>query len=423
MLPIWNGEAPACYDVIELAIEGTASMNNPATADPAAIIDWLLGSEARRLPKGPAVLKALCLRLNAAGLPLARASLHVRTLHPQLFGVGYYWHRGRDDIALFEAKHGVRDQDIYKQSPIRLIFERLTDEVRQSLELPNEAFEFPRYAEIKAEGMTEYMILPLNFSDGKIHATTWSTDRAGGFTDEQVALIKAILPAFGLLIEIHLTRRIAINLLDTYVGRHAGERILSGQITRGSGETIPAAIWFSDLRGFTQISERRSRDELLALLNQYFDCLAQAVTERGGEILKFIGDAVLAIFPLSDEDACAKALEAAFEAQASLDALNAEREREGEPALAFGIALHAGEVMYGNIGSQSRLDFTVIGPAVNLASRIEGLCPDLGADILLSRAFADRLGGRVPLERLGGHLLKGIEGEVDVFRPSAGTAA
>ncbi|MDH3664927.1 MAG: adenylate/guanylate cyclase domain-containing protein [Alphaproteobacteria bacterium] len=397
-------------------------MSNPATADPADIIDWLLSGEARRLPKGPAVLKALCLRLTAAGLPLARASFHVRTLHPQLFGVGYFWYRGRDDIEVFQAKHGVRDQEIYKQSPIRLIFEGLSD-VRQSLELPDEAFELSRYAEIKAQGMTEYMLLPLTFSDGKIHATTWSTDRPGGFADAEVALIKAILPAFSLLIEIHLNRRIAINLLDTYVGHQAGEHILSGQITRGSGESIPAAIWFSDLRGFTAMSESRSRDELLDLLNQFFDCLAAPVTERGGEILKFIGDAMLAIFPLADEDACAKALEAAIEAQASLEALNAERERNGETAIACGIALHAGEVMYGNIGSQSRLDFTVIGPAVNLASRIEGLCPDLGADILLSQAFADRLGGGVPLESLGGHRLKGVEDEVLVFRPSTGATA
>ena len=296
-------------------------MSERSTESITEIIDWLLGSEARQLPNGPTVMKELCLRLNAAGLPLARSSMHVRTLHPQLFGVGYYWRRGRDDIETFYARHGVRDTDLYKNSPIRLIFERLQDEVRQSLEMPDEAFEYPRYAEIKAEGMTEYMILPSTFSDGSIHATTWSTDRPGGFSDNDVDTIKKILPIFSLMIEIHLNRRIAINLLDAYVGHQAGERILSGQITRGSGETIPAAIWFSDLRGFTVMSERKSRDELLAMLNQAFDCLVPPVTERGGEILKFIGDAVLAIFPLSDEEACAKALEAAIQAQDALHVL------------------------------------------------------------------------------------------------------
>ena len=246
----------------------------PVTSRSSAVIDWLLSSEARQLPSGRIVMKELCLRLNQSGLPVARASFHVQTLHPQLFGIGYYWYRGRDDIDIFRARHGVRNTDLYKNSPLRLIFEREVDAIHQSLELPDEAFAFPRYAEIKAEGMTDYLILPLMFSDGKTNATSWSTDNPGGFTDEHVGLIKTILPVFSLLIEIHLNRRIAVNLLDAYVGHQAGERILSGQITRGSGETIPAAIWFSDLRGFTAISETKGRDELLALLNHYFDAVA-----------------------------------------------------------------------------------------------------------------------------------------------------
>ncbi|MGI9487755.1 MAG: adenylate/guanylate cyclase domain-containing protein [Geminicoccaceae bacterium] len=402
-------------------------MNDQSTKSMAAITEWLLGPEARNLPNAAAILKALCPRLCAAGLPLARVSFHVRTLHPQLYGVGFFWFRGRDDIEVYYARHGVRETEDYRQSPLRLIFDEGTKEIRQSLELPDESFEFQRYAEIKAEGMTEYVALPLNFSDGKIHVSTWSTDKAGGFTDDQVAAIRQILPIVSLLIEINLNRRIAINLLNAYVGNQAGERILAGQITRGSGETIPAAIWFSDLRGFTPLSETKSRDELLDILNQYFDCLAAPIADRDGEILKFIGDAVLAIFPLTNDDACAHALEAAIEAQSALDALNTERNEIGEPPLSAGIALHAGEVMYGNIGSTSRLDFTVIGPAVNLASRIEGLCRDLGSSILVSDAFIDHLGGRiddsVDLRSLGRHRLKGIDRDVEIFCPSAGRAA
>lgn len=402
-------------------------MNDEAKRSMAVVIDWLLGAEARRLPSGPAVMKGLCLRLNALGMPLARVSIHVRTLHPQIYGVGFYWFRGRDDIDVFQAKHGVRDTEMYRRSPLGLIYDQGVQEIRQPLELPDEAFTLPRYAEIKAEGMTEYLALPIVFSDGKSHATTWSTDRKGGFTDDEVERIKSILPMFGLLIEIHLNRRIAINLLNTYVGNQAGERILEGQITRGSGETIPAAIWFSDLRGFTALSEKKGRDELLDLLNQYFDCVAGPITERGGEILKFIGDAVLAIFPLTDENACAKALDAAIEAQAALAALNRERATRDEEALSVGIALHVGDVMYGNIGSPNRLDFTVIGPAVNLASRIEGLCPELGANILVSDTLAGRSGdsGRndelVDLHSLGRHRLKGIDREVEVFAPEIST--
>ena len=400
-------------------MDGPAERGTERAAN--AIVDWLLSGEARQLPSGPTVLKELCLRLNAAGLPVARASFHVRTLHPQLQGLGFYWHRGRDDIEVFQARHGVRDTDLYKQSPIRLIFERETDEVRQNLELPDEAFALPRYAELKAEGMTDYLILPLTFCDGETNATTWSTDKPGGLTDEHVALIKAILPAFSLLIEIHLNRRIAINLLDAYVGRQAGERILNGQITRGSGESVEAAIWFSDLRGFTAMSESKGRDQLLSMLNQYFDRLAEPVTENGGEILKFIGDAMLAIFPLGNtvgDHACARALTAAIQAQKAIADLNIERASFGQDRITCGIALHVGEVMYGNIGSANRLDFTVIGPAVNLASRIEGMCRTLGPNILLSGHFARSAGSAIPLRSLGRHQLSGIRRDIELFTPT-----
>ncbi len=392
-------------------------MNDQAPADAAAITAWLLGEEVRRLPNGPAVLGALGPRLCADGLPLARASFHVRTLHPELYGLGFYWYRGQDDIRIFQAPHGVRDTDLYQRSPMRLIFDEAAPELRQSLEQDDDAFSFPLYADLKAEGFTDYLALPITFTDGKTHGTTWTSDRKGGFSEGDVALIRSVLPALSLLIEIHLNRRIAINLLDAYVGRQAGERILAGQITRGSGETIPAAIWFSDLRGFTAMSETEDRDKLLELLNRYFDALAGPVVERGGEILKFIGDAVLAIFPLARDDACRQALEAALDAEKALSAVSAEREAEGKPALACGIALHVGEVMYGNIGSVSRLDFTVIGPAVNLASRIEGLCKSLGPNILLSDGFAARCGGETPLRSLGRHHLRDVVREVELFTP------
>ncbi len=387
----------------------------PAAAGP--IIAWLLG-EARTLPNGPAALKELGPRLNAAGLQLARASFHVRTLHPQFFGIGFFWYRGQDEIRTFLAEHGIRDTELYLRSPMRLIFEG-QDEVRQSLEQPDEALPFPLFVEMKEDGFTDYLALSLIFSDGKRHGTTWTTDKAGGFDDDDVALIKSILPIFGLLIEIHLNRRIAVNILNTYVGRQAGEHILAGQITRGSGETIPAAIWFSDLRGFTSLSETKGRDELLATLNDYFDAITAPIAEREGEILKFIGDAILAIFPLKDEGACQRAFEAAIAAKAALAEANALREERGETPLAAGMALHVGEVMYGNIGSADRLDFTVIGPAVNLASRIESLCPELGVDLLMSDAFKDHLDPDIALESQGRHPLKGIAHEVEVFSSCA----
>ncbi|MDH3664035.1 MAG: adenylate/guanylate cyclase domain-containing protein, partial [Alphaproteobacteria bacterium] len=248
------------------------------------------------------------------------------------------------------------------------------DRVRQRLDLPDTELEPPLFHELKAEGLTEYVALPMAFSDGKIHGTTWATDRPGGFDDAHLAEIEDLLPIFSLLLEILLNRHVTVGLLNTYVGQHAGERILKGQITRGSSETVHAAIWLCDLRGFTAMSERQSRDQLVTSLNQYFDHMAPAVERHGGEILKFIGDAMLALFPLDTDHACERARRAAIEARDAMRECNAERQEGGEGGLELGIALHAGDIMYGNIGAANRLDFTIIGPAVNLTSCMEGLC-------------------------------------------------
>ncbi|HEX6111516.1 MAG TPA: adenylate/guanylate cyclase domain-containing protein [Geminicoccaceae bacterium] len=378
------------------------------------ILDWLIG-EARRLPDDAALLRALCERLVEAGLPLARASCHIRTLHPELFGMGLYWQRGAEDIRVFRAEHGIQQTPLYQRSPMRLLFEG-AGAVRQRLDLPHTGFDFdfPLLQELRDEGLTDYVALPMTFSDGKIHGTTWSSDRPGGFTTEDLRQIYDLLPLFSLLLEIHLNRRIAVNLLDTYVGRAAGERILRGQITRGSGETVRAAIWTCDLRGFTELSERTDRDTLLDCLNQYFDSMAKPVEQHGGEILKFIGDAMLAMFPLDTAQACPRALQAALDARAAMDRLNSERGARGEDALAYGIALHAGDVMYGNIGAANRLDFTVVGPAVNLTSRLERLCRSLGFSLLISDTFAGMC-ACADYRSLGTHRLIGIARPVEVF--------
>jgi adenylate cyclase len=379
---------------------------------PGAILDWLVG-EARRLPDGPALLKELCARLLDLGLPLARCSFHFRTLHPQLFGIGFYWHRGIDEIRVFRAEHGIQQTALFQNSPMRALFEG-AGAVRQRLDLPGADFAFPLFYELREQGLTDYVALPITFSDGKIHGTTWSADRPGGFESWHIAQIEDLLPAVSLLLEIHLNRHITINLLDTYVGRRAGQHILEGQIIRGSGATVEAAIWYCDLRGFTSLSERIGRDQLIACLNEYFDCMAGAVEHHDGEVLKFIGDAMLAIFPLAQEQACRRALAAAAEARTAMAALNARRRARGDEALDFGIALHIGEVMYGNIGSASRLDFTIIGPAVNLAVRIEGLCRELSRELLLSEAFAGSCPA-APLRSLGQHRLAGVRQPVEIF--------
>jgi len=378
---------------------------------PGPVLDWLI-SDARHLPDARRLLEQLCVRLLDLGLPLARASFHVRMLHPELFGIGMYWRRGHGQIEEFRAKHGIVQTALFQNSPMRVLFEG-AGAVRQRLDLDGVDFAFPLFYELREQGITDYVALPITFSDGKIHGTTWSSDRPGGFETEHLALIEDLLPVVSLLLEIHLNRRIAIDLLDTYVGHDAGERILKGQITRGSAETVQAAIWYCDLRGFTALSERLGRDALLACLNDYFDCMAAPIERHRGEILKFIGDAILAIFRLHDEPACGRALNAAIDARSAMLELNRHRREDGLETLDFGLALHAGEVMYGNIGTADRLDFTVIGPAVNLTTRIERLCRTLGLNLLMSETFAEMC--TCPLRSLGQHRLTGIQRPVEIF--------
>jgi adenylate cyclase len=384
---------------------------------PGPTLDWLI-AEGRQLPDSGAILRELSKRLVEAGVPLRRTSFHIRTLHPQLFAAGFYWQRGAEEVRVSEAQHGVQETALFRNSPMRALFEG-AGAVRQRLDLPDSTFAFPLFYQLRDEGLTDYVALPMTFSDGKIHGTTWSSDRPGGFESTHIARIEDLLPAYSLLLEIHLNRRIAINLLDTYVGRHAGALILAGQITRGSGQTVHAAIWFCDLRGFTALSETKGRDEVIGYLNRFFDCMAEPVERHGGEILKFMGDAMLAIFPLETEQACARAVQAAIDARRAMAVLNAELRAGGEEPLGFGIALHVGEVMYGNIGAVGRLDFTVIGRAVNMAARMQAMCRVLGPTVLVSDAFVQRCAGVAscsgPFRSLGEHRLTGIARPVGLF--------
>jgi adenylate cyclase len=247
---------------------------------------------------------------------------------------------------------------------------------------------------------------------------TWATRHPHGFSDAHLELLEAIHPALSVLIEVYLQRVVMGTVLRTYLGADAGERVLRGQIRRGDRQTIRAALWFSDLRDFTVLSARLSPDELVATLNECFGPLTAAVQAHGGQVLKFMGDGMMAIFPdVADGGvsggACGQALKAALAARASLDETNRARLAAGREALNFGLGLHYGDAMYGNVGAPDRLDFTVIGPAVNRASRIESQCKTLGRWLLVSSEFAERCGQ--PLTPLGPQHLKGISEPVEVF--------
>jgi adenylate cyclase len=280
--------------------------------------------------------------------------------------------------------------------------------------------EFSILSDLRAAGMTDYLALPAPFSDGSNKAMTFATRAPGGFSGENIALLEAMMPSAAMILEIQTLRRTALTLLDTYVGPAAGRRVVEGSIKRGMGETIHSVIWFCDLRGFTELSSRLGDNALLALLNDYFGVMTDAVQSHGGEVLKFIGDAMLAIFALDGgadrAETAARALAAAAAARAALAEVNERRACEDAAAIRCGIALHVGDVHYGNIGGEGRLDFTVIGPAVNLASRIEALCAELGEDLLLSADFVFESGH--PCRELGSFALKGIAARQKVYVPN-----
>ena len=381
------------------------------------IVDWLLGEERLLAGRTTFLLDRFARRLIAAELPLDRASMHVKQLHPQLAARSFLWDADAGGATEMGFRHSSRDEKAFVTSPIRPIF-RGEPAIRRRLEGINSPAEYPILNDLAERGFTDYIIMPLAFANGVNNALSLATQRQGGFKDQDLALIDSVLPAFSTLMELQQTRRTARDLLSTYVGLNTGERIFSGTIQRGEGEVIHAVIWYCDLHGFTALSETEPLDKVITLLNDYFERMAAPVAAHGGEILKFVGDAVLAIFTCdpNDPSACQiidRAVTAAQEAAAGIAALNLERKSEGAVALDCGIAIHVGEVMYGNVGAADRLDFTVIGPAVNLACRMETLCEPLGSTILVSGDFA-QLSERQFVSR-GHHDLKGIATPREVF--------
>jgi adenylate cyclase len=358
------------------------------TQDLQKLIDWLIDG-ARSSISPPAMVADLCERLVRAGLPLWRVGIFVRTLHPDILARNYIWRPGAE-VASGTANFDVLDSTEFRNSPLAIVFGE-GREVRCLLDDPDSR-RFPFFDDLRAEGVTDYIALPIRHTDGSVHVSSWTTKQPGGFTEEQLSGLRALMPPLARLIEIVNLRRTASILLDTYVGNRAGERILGGQIRRGHTDTMHAAVWLSDLRGFTALSDRLPPETVVEILNLYFDCQVAAIRTHGGEVLKFMGDGLLAVFPIAEqpgdtEEVCTQVLEAARESRKSVHAMeypvgdSVERFR-------FGVALHVGRILYGNIGGGNRLDFTCIGPAVNLAARLEKIAGRLGRTIVASAEFA-----------------------------------
>jgi adenylate cyclase len=376
--------------------------------------DWLL-SDAWNAPSARELVRQLGECLFAVAVPVWRLQLLIRTLHPQLFATGYTWWRDSGEIETFSAAHDVLETREHKESPYAAIMDGAGG-VRRSIEADGQDFDFPILKDLQAKGATDYVAMPLLFSDGQINIITLVSDRTGGFSTAELGQLYEILPVLSRLFEVHALRRTAITLLDTYLGKHTGQRVLEGSIKRGDGEDIHAVIWFCDLRDSTALSESLPREEYLEMLNQFFDCMAGAVLDHGGEVLKFIGDAVLAIFPIEDPDspeAAGHAIEAAQDAERRIAVINQQRSACAAKAIGFGVGMHIGNLMYGNIGTPGRLDFTVIGSAVNQASRIESMCKPLGQTVLFSNEFARHFPGK--LVSLGVHALRGVSVPQELF--------
>jgi adenylate cyclase len=375
------------------------------------------------LPTLGELTRGLGRAMNDAGIPVIRFRTTLRTMHPQLAGLSNTWRRDTDEVEEFWPPLTVLQQDIFLRSPYALIFEG-AGAVRRRLDIPEAARDFPILEELDAMGVTDYVALPLVFADGRINAMTLACDRPGGFRTAELETIAATQPVLARLLELHALRRTARTVLDTYLGRLTGERVWRGLIHRGDGEDIFAVIWFSDLRSSTTLADTLPRPVYLDLLNEYFECMAGAVLAHGGEVLKFIGDAILAIFPIGARsehpESCpmhtaagGAALGAVKDAVARMAALNEVRAAAGERPLRFGIGLHIGDVMWGNVGAPERLDFTVIGSACNEAARLEGMCRILDRPVILSAELA-RLAS-VPLVSLGFHALRGVRQAHELF--------
>ena len=354
------------------------------------LITWLADG-ARSAVRTDLFMTETCERIVVAGIPLFRVGVFVSTLHPSLMGRGFIWRAGAG-VTLGSMAHGEDEGDEFLLSPLFRVFNEGI-EVRHRIG-GIENGNVPFLADMHNEGSTDYIALPLHMSGGDTQASSWTTRDPDGFSDAQLDGLRRMMPALTRMIEIHLLRHMGAGLLDNYVGARAGARILAGQIRRGHTETMRAVIWLSDLRGFTALSDRLQPENVVDILNRYFDCQVPAILEHGGEVLKFMGDGLLAVFPVAEDEedltaVCARVLEAARVSRAAVAQLRWAGTNLTEEQFRFGLALHVGKVLYGNIGGGDRLDFTCIGPAVNLAARLEKIAGKLSRTVVASSAFAD----------------------------------
>jgi len=369
-------------------------------------------------------IAGVCDRVVAFGLPLARASVFIDTLHPIHEGRLFRWEREKPEATLAEYGRSAEGENAerWRSSPFYRLISSGGSLLRRRLTADSET-EFAIFPELRATGITDYVAMVNRFAaDGVIGEmdciySSWMTDRASGFGDGDIATLQRLMPFLGLAVKSASLGRIAQTLVETYLGRDAGRRVLSGRIARGVADRIEAVLWFSDLRNYTRISDTSPPEHIIPLLNDYADAIISAIHQHAGDVLKLIGDGMLAIFPAAERDrACAAALDAATLARQAVATLNARRIGQDLPATDMYLGLHIGEVFYGNIGSRERLDFTVIGPAVNEVSRIAAMCRSVDQPVLLSSVFAASIADQKHrFVSVGRYALRGVARPQELF--------
>ncbi len=386
-----------------------------------AAVDWLVQAAFAGRSESE-LLQGLCDRFVAGGLPLKRVAAGSGLLHPTIDSRGFRWIRN-EPVQREEYFHDRVSLDEWEKSPFRTLVEGNESSMRRRLDGDYRDGEYELLDTLKAEGCTDYYAMIHRNGDpevsGKVGSmvSSWTIDRPGGYSDLEISQLERVAWAFALSYQSRALHGTIRTLLETYLGTGAARRVLGGNINRGQADAIQTIIWYSDLQHFTRIADEVEREHLLSFLNEYAACLVESIEAHGGEVLKFIGDGILAIFGHDDMGiARSNALDAAFRAEEKIAALSAARLAQGQRTTDFYLALHSGDLLFGNFGSANRLDFTVLGPAVNEASRIGGMCRSLDQRVIVSSAFAEGAGPRRrDLVSLGRYALRGVSQPQELF--------
>jgi len=388
------------------------------------VADWLM-EQALAETDFETLFEGCCERLLAAGVPLWRAHVTFRILHPLYEAMGMTWRRGAGvESDRYPHRLVAEYPKAFKANPLYHLIQTQLPLLRRRLTGPEALVDFPLLAELRDQGASDYLAYLISFGAGELDGMvgSWTTARRGGFTEAQLRALQRVQKRLGVACKMWLRGEIARSVVTTYLGPDAGLRVLDGQIRRGDGETIHAAIWYSDLRDSTPLADRLPRDAFIQALNDYFECAGGAVLRHHGQILNFIGDAVLAIFPIGKgvgaRRACRRALAAGKDAQGALVSVNRRRARLGQDELSFGLALHLGDVLLGNIGVPERISHSVIGSTVNEVARLEALTKKLKRPMVASESFAAQAPGA--WDDLGEHRLRGVKAPLQVFAPALG---